>query len=162
MTLDRTPVFLGRLNPGARLQIESRDAFQTYISQLEPREGFVQPWVYGEPPRAFAVVELRVRPYVPGRTLAQNRDWWGNVVRPCAEHTGYHLREMHDELKLRLLPAVDSRICPACLGSGFDLDHPDARSTRELSTLAYPEVRQEAAAWAQDYLGLRLPDPRGD
>lgn len=54
-------------------------------------------------------IEISVREYKSKRSLAQNRYYFGVVVKLLGEHCGYDAEEMHETLAMRFLRIED---CP--------------------------------------------------
>ncbi len=98
---------------------------------------------------------LRLEKEKNRRSNAQNRFWWGTVVKLFAEHCGNYPDEMHEILKMELLPkAVET----------LDLDTGEVksitigRSTTGLSTAEFKDLilrAQELGA----RMGIYIPDP---
>jgi hypothetical protein len=82
-------------------------------------------------------IEIAPRRFVKPRSLKQLRTYFGLCVKAIADHTGYEVHEVHEEIKRRC---------------GID-------STKKLTTEEMEEVRECANRWAAQDLDLVLPDP---
>jgi len=81
------------------------------------------------------------------RTEAENRYYWGVVVKILAEHLGYTKDEMHDALRWEFLRVE------------HDKGPPTVRSTTSLSTVEFEEYLEEIRFWAWDQFECMIPLP---
>lgn len=95
-------------------------------------------------------VRATVRKETLGRTLSQNKYYWGVVLATLAEWSGHEPEELHDFLKTQWL-GLRSRSLPS--GHGFSV-HP---STRTLSVEEFSEYVDKVVRWAAEQ-GVRVPD----
>ena len=122
------PIFRGRIEQG-KICLERRDEFAKHIASLD-----------GKP------VELILKREVKRRGSAQNRYYWGVVLKTFGDGTGYQPEDLHEALKRRFL-AID----------------PDAplvmtRSTSELTTVEFNEYLEKVLQLAAE-MGVFVPSP---
>jgi len=86
------------------------------------------------------------------RTIPQNKLYWGVYVRILADHFGYFLEEMHEELKYLFNP-VDSKIKPGNRVGG---------STARMTRKQFTEYLEKIELWADAEHGVLLPKPESD
>lgn len=100
-------------------------------------------------------VLIRVEKWKNRRSNGQNRFWWGTVVKLFADHCGEHPDDMHEILKLQLLPKQVVTIDPE---TGEEKTVTIGRSTANLSTQDFKDLifrAQELGARMDIY----IPDP---
>jgi hypothetical protein len=89
------------------------------------------------------------------RTNAMNNFWWGVVVKLFGEHCGHWPDEMHEILKLKLLPKEVEVTNP---GTGEVTTMTIGRSTANLSTVEFKDLIMRAQQLGAE-MGIDIPDP---
>lgn len=90
------------------------------------------------------------------RSLLQNALWWAAVVTPIADHTGYTKDEVHELLKMILLPKHRA----LCDQNGEIVgEYVVGGSTTKLNKVQFGELIESAIKWAGETLGLVLEMP---
>jgi hypothetical protein len=123
-----TPIFRGRVEAG-KICLELREKFAEHVASLD-----------GKP------VELILRRERKRRGSAQNRYYWGVVIKLFAEAHGWDGEDLHHELKRRFLA-----------------EDPDAalvktRSTTELSTVEFNDYLEKVCQLAAE-MDVYIPAP---
>ena len=101
-------------------------------------------------------VRLTVSTVQDTRSLRQDKFWWGVVVALFAEHCGYDRMEMHEVLKMELLPVVKLLHDPATGEVAREVIV--AGSTASLSAGAFCDLVARAQRLGAE-MGLYIPDP---
>lgn len=84
------------------------------------------------------------------RSGAQNRYYWGTVVRQLSEHTGYEPEEMHEVLKLKFN-------CRRVEVGGEEMEI--GGTTTKMDTAEFNAYIEQIQRWAAQELNVILPDP---
>ena len=84
------------------------------------------------------------------RSNNQNRYYWGSIIQPISDHTGYDPQETHEILKMMFLKKE-------VLVGRTKLDI--GTSTTELSTIQMEEYLSRCRMWASQELACYLPLP---
>lgn len=97
-----------------------------------------------------APMMVEIKPYKRGRSTAQNRYYFGVVLKILGDYTGETPEDLHDYFKFRLLSGKEKIICGEMI--------PGTASTARLTTAEFSEyVDKIRAAAAQ--MGCVIPDP---
>jgi hypothetical protein len=80
------------------------------------------------------------------RSLAQNRYYWGVLVKMLSDYTGFTSNEMHQVLGNQLWSYEKD-------GRKF------IRSTTDMDTKEFSDKIEEARVFAQDNIGVYIPEP---
>ena len=91
-------------------------------------------------------IMLSVSQFRPQRSLEQNKWYWGVAIPILSEALGYDHDEMHDALKMKLLP------------KNLDTPLPTVGSTTKLNTLEFSHFMDDVVRIAAE-LGVALPLP---
>lgn len=93
---------------------------------------------------------LRLERDHPGRSLDQNRYYWGVCVEAISDWTGYEREEVHEICKAMFL-GTESKVLP--------VGHVEVpRSTRGLSTAEFSDYVDRVRRWAAGH-GVYIPGP---
>ncbi len=99
-------------------------------------------------------VEIIIRKFKSKRSNLQNRYYWGVVIPVLAEHFGYEMEEMHEEMKILFNPK-DSKIRPGKKIGG---------STTKMSTEEFysgeTSYVERICRWAASEHGVYVPPPK--
>lgn len=98
---------------------------------------------------------IRVEKFRQRRSNAQARYWWGVVVPLFSEHCGHYKDEMHEILKVQLLPK-DVEIVNKETGEAQTIRI--GGSTTHLSTTEFKDLIARAQHLGAE-LGIYIPDP---
>ncbi len=89
------------------------------------------------------------------RSLAQNAFWFGVVVKLFSEHCGYRPKDMHEVLKLELLP--EKRLLHD--GNGEVIKEVIVGgSTARLNKIEFSDLIERAQQLGAE-MGIQIPDP---
>ena len=126
------PIFTGHIESGF-FRLDNAGTFATFLRTLEGKR-----------------IELTIRRERLGRSLQQNRYYWGVVVSLIADHCGYEPEEMHEALKLKFLSDM------------VEDEHGLVRvgSTTKLSTEGFIDYINRIVRWAAQDLQCLIPDPK--
>lgn len=107
--------------------------------------------------RRFAPGQVTIRVEVEKhkRSNALNRFWWGTVVKLFAEHCGEYPEDMHEILKLQLLPKTVEYLDAE---TGESKTAVIGRSTRNLTNHEFKDLIFRAQHLGSN-LGIYIPDP---
>lgn len=98
-------------------------------------------------------VDLIIRKHKSKRSTDQNAYYWGVVLPIIAQHFGYEVEELHEEMKLMFNP-VQSKIDPSRKIGG---------STAKMSTVEFfsdeTSYVERICRWAATEHGLFIPPP---
>lgn len=97
-----------------------------------------------------AAVDVRVDERSRSRTLQQNRFWWSQPVRLCAEHCGYTAGQMHYALLGECFGYVDGP-------TGHPV--PVKPSSSDLTVEEFTHLIEWVLTWAPTELGVIVPAP---
>jgi hypothetical protein len=97
------------------------------------------------------VVTITIQPETRGRSVAQNKFYWGVCVTAVSEHTGYSPEEVHEIAKELFLPRH-----PA----GADDREEPRRTTTTLSSTEMTEFIDQFRRWAAETVGVVIDDPK--
>lgn len=101
-------------------------------------------------------VDIKIQKHKTQRSLEQNAYYWAVVVPILADHFGYEIEEMHEELKLMFNP-IQSKIDPNRKIGG---------STTKLSTVEFYSDEnsyiERICRWAATEYGVYIPPPKTD
>lgn len=126
-----TPIFYGQVKNG-RLALDKRDKFQKYLLSLN------------------GAVQLRLEKIKNIRTLAENRYYWGVIVKMVSDAMAVIPDHAHEFLKaLFLKSGVDFK------GKRYTI----VRSTASLSVKEFEEYCEQCRAWAASELETAIPLP---
>lgn len=100
-------------------------------------------------------VRIRVDVAKRKRTNPMNNYWWGVVVKAFGEHCGHWPDEMHEILKLELLPHDVEVLNPK---TGEVKTMRVGRSTANLSTTEFKDLIMRAQQLGAE-MGIDIPDP---
>jgi hypothetical protein len=127
-----TPLFFGRVK-GGKLSLEKADKFREFLSTLDGKE-----------------IALSVRKAEYTRSGAENRYYWGVVVRMVADEMAILPDEAHDFLKsLFLKEGVEVG------GKRFEI----VKSSADLSIADFEDYCEKCRNWAGSELGIKVPLP---
>jgi len=101
-------------------------------------------------------VEIIVRRAYATRSTKANAFYWGVVLQALAEHTGHLPEELHDILKAKFLPKALA-VCD--LNGELRGEYVIGGSTASLSVEEFSEYMNRIIRWAQDELGVVIPQP---
>lgn len=135
-------VFIGFIERTGILTIDQKPAFAQHLKALTGQE---------------VEVVVRKRRFI--RSLAQNRYYWGVIVKALSEHTGYEKDEMHATLKTIFLP---KHLVFTDTNGSVTSDVVIGGSTTKLSTDEFSEycaTIQRTAAEGKFGQPLYIPDP---
>lgn len=125
-----------------KLMIQDRIDFDRQVSQMNEK------WA----------LEVIVRRLVATRSWLQNRAYWGLVIEHLVRHCEgqYSPNEMHELLKAKFLP----KTLALSDGNGEIVhEYVLGGSTRSLNTAQFSEYESQIRLWAQEALGLVIPEP---
>lgn len=91
------------------------------------------------------------------RTNAQNRYYWGVVVKMISEATGQDDDDIHEFLKGRF-NAVDFDIPNKETGEVIE-KATIGRTTTKMTTIQFMEYIMQIQQWASEFLHIVIPDP---
>ena len=127
-----TPIFYGRVEDG-KLKLENASEFGTYIAKYEGKD--------------LALIIKRASLI---RTNAENRYYWGVVVRMISDEMGVLPDEAHDFLKsLFLKVGVEAN------GKRWEI----TKSTASLSVQEFEDYVEKCRQWSANELGSPIPMP---
>jgi hypothetical protein len=121
------PIFSGHIE-NHKLVVADREGMEKWISHLNGKS-----------------VQVVIRRYRKGRSLAQNRWYWGVIVPLMADHCGYDDEEMHSALRMRFLMKYEGLV-------------PTIRSTTDLSTVEFSEYCEKCIRLGAE-MGIVIPTP---
>ena len=90
------------------------------------------------------------------RTLAMNALYWGVYVKELSEYTGFTPDEMHFWLKAKFLP---KKLAVANSNGEVVGEYVLGGSTTRLNKIEFGDYLREIKQWAQDALGVVIPEP---
>ena len=125
-----TPLFRGRVEQG-KICLERREDFAAHIASLD-----------GKP------IELTLKREVKRRGPAQNRYYWGVVIKTMADAWGWIGEDLHYELRRKFLAVDPDAETPFVM----------ARSTSDLSTVEFNEYVEKVLQFAAE-MGVFVPSP---
>ena len=126
------PQFFGTVK-GGKLTLENSDRFSEYLASLEDKE-----------------VCLWVKKAEYARSTAENRYYWGVVVRLVAEEMGLIPDEAHEFLKsLFLKVGIEAN------GKRWEV----TKSTADLSIADFEDYCEKCRLWAGNELNCVIPFP---
>lgn len=126
-----TPIFTG-LVAGRKLQLDSRDQFDTYLLSLEGKQ-----------------VEVTVEKMKRKRTVDQNSYYW-LILTTIGKELGYTSHDVHELMKSMFLKR------PLWVRGKFVST---TRSTTSLDTIEMTEYIERIRQWAAEELNINIPDP---
>lgn len=94
---------------------------------------------------------ITIQEYRFKRSDAQNRYYWGVVVKMIADYAGYFIDEVHEALKLKFLPTKEVLVA----GQKYLV----ASSTASLNTAEFEEYVSKIRIWADTELEIKIPEP---
>lgn len=100
-------------------------------------------------------VTIRVEKWKAKRSNAQNRYWWGTVVKLFSEHCGEYPEDMHEILKVQLLP---KQVTVIDADTGEEKEITIGRSTSNLNASEFKQLIEKAQHLGAT-LGIYIPDP---
>lgn len=121
-----------------RLKMEGRVAFDQALRRI------------GDGPVIVRVSKQRMT-----RSRTQNNYWWGVVVPAFSEHCGYDAEEMHEVLKVQLLPQQREWTDPE---TGEVTTITFGRSTASLTTKEFSDLVERAQRLGAS-MGIDIPSP---
>lgn len=124
---------------GGRLVIRNRRAFDLALAAM--------------PDGAEVLVTVeRVR---ATRSQAQNRWYWGVIVKAISDTTGYDPLEVHELLKEKFLPKTLALPDQHGVANEFVI----GGSTTKLNKVEFGEYCEAVRRWAAECLAIDIPDP---
>lgn len=93
---------------------------------------------------------VRFRVEQPTRSNAQNRYWWGVILKYISEATGFTPEECHAIVKAMFLKHK------YVIG---DVEIDAVLSTADLATDEFNELCENARRWAAEFLHINIPEP---
>jgi hypothetical protein len=129
-----TPLFDGQVNNG-KLLLDKGESFRQYLAGLNGKR-----------------VQVTVEKIKHSRTTAQNKYYWGVVVKLISQHTGHDTEQIHELLKQMFSPKWYLRAT-----APIEISIPT--STTRLDTLEFVEYTEKCRMWANEFLGLQIPLP---
>jgi hypothetical protein len=103
-------------------------------------------------------VEIRVEKLAAARTSAQNRNYWGFIVRPVAAYSLNSDIAIHQWFKADLLPAEKFVLADPKTGEVKLTRDFAALTTTTLSEQQFSDYMEEARALAMETTGIDLSD----
>jgi hypothetical protein len=100
-------------------------------------------------------ISLKLEKEKQRRSNAQNRFWWGTVVKLFADHCGHYPDEMHEILKVELLPKEVEMVNPE---TGETKTMTIGRSTASLPKAEFKDLIHRAQELGAS-MGIYIPDP---
>lgn len=91
------------------------------------------------------------------RSQAQNRWYWGQIVKLISDETGYDPLEVHELLKEKFLPKTLALPDKHGEANEFVI----GGSTAKLNKVEFGEYCEQVRRWAAESLGVVIPDPVG-
>lgn len=123
-----------------QLRIHNRRAFDDQIRQF--KDG--------------AQVEVAVTIRRTSRSLKANAWYWGGIIQPISDYTGYTPDEVHEWAKAKFIP----KKLAICNGNGEVVDeYVLGGSTRKMNTIEFSEYCEALRQWAAETLNLYIADP---
>lgn len=108
-------------------------------------------------------VSIEVKKYFAKRSDAQNRYWWGVIVELVSVgllDTGNEFardkNKVHEYLKKLFL----SETLDVVSNEGELLQVEITRSTTDLSSKEFMQVKEQIQQWSAEFLGVDIPDPK--
>jgi hypothetical protein len=89
------------------------------------------------------------------RSQAQNRWYWGVIVKAISDSTGYDPLEVHELLKEKFLPKTLALPDKHGVADEFVI----GGSTAKLNKLEFGEYCEGVRRWAAEALAVDIPDP---
>lgn len=132
MTTALVHVHRGCVSPAGKLTLADREGFMRAMHAYAGQE-----------------VEVVVRRPKRQRSSQANRWYWGCILALIGEYCGYEPEEAHQAMKWLFLRR------PADVVGAPDT----VRSTASLSTVEFSEYCEQIRRWAEETLGLDIPDP---
>lgn len=127
-----TPIFYGTVEDG-KLSLENRSEFASYLSKMEGKD-----------------LALIIKPSSFVRTNAENRYYWGVIVRMVSDEMGILPDEAHDFLKgLFLKIGVEAN------GKRWEV----TKSTASLSVEEFEDYCEKCREWSATELNAPIPLP---
>lgn len=126
---------------GGKLRIRNRRAFDLALGH------------FADGSELLVTVE-RVR---ATRSQAQNRWYWGVIVKAISEETGYDPLEVHELLKEKFLPRTLALPDKDGVANEFVI----GSSTTKLNKVEFGEFCDQVRRWAAECLSIDIPDPVG-
>lgn len=126
---------------GGKLKLRNRAAFEAAFAQWKDCE-----------------VIVTIEKTHATRSLAQNAFWHGVIVKAFSDHCGYRPREMHEVLKLQLLPV--KRLIQNTHGEVV-CEVIVAGSTATLNKIEFSDLIERAQQLGAE-LGINIPSPNED
>lgn len=123
-----------------RLMIRDRRSFDSAVSGL--KDGWE--------------VEVEITRLRATRSQKQNAYYWGVVIHPISEHTGYPPDDVHELLKAIFIPKP-----MAILKGNGDIvgQYVLGGSTRSMNTEEFSDFTERIKEWAATELDIYIPDP---
>jgi len=100
-------------------------------------------------------VFITLEPIRDRRSLQANAFYWGVVVKTIADHTGQTPESLHEYFKARFLS--ETFLMTNKDGEVID-ERTIVRSTTRLRVIAFSEYIQSIVVWANEFLGLSIPE----
>lgn len=126
-----TPIFYGQAMDG-KLKLDKREKFFKYLSSLK------------------GMVQLRLEKVKNIRSLAENRYYWGVIVKMVSEEMAIIPDEAHEFLKsIFLKKGIEFK------GKRFEI----TRSTTSLSVKEFEDYCEKCREWAALELSVPIPVP---
>lgn len=122
-------IFYGKILRGV-IQCDYTDKYEEFLRTLEGKE-----------------VELDLRRLYRRRSTHQNRWYWGVIIAEIAGYTGYSSDEAHEAMKWMFLKVEPDGLPPT------------VKSTKDLTTMEFADYCESVRLWANETLGLDIPDP---
>jgi hypothetical protein len=124
---------------GGRLRIRNRRAFDLALAAMTDGS------------EVLVSIE-RVR---ATRSQAQNRWYWGCIVKAISDTTGYDPLEVHELLKEKFLPKTLALPDKDGIANEFVI----GGSTTKLNKVEFGEYCETVRRWAAECLAIDIPDP---
>jgi hypothetical protein len=126
---------LGQVKDG-KLSLDKSQQFKQYLHTLNGKR-----------------IELTVEKLKHTRSIQQNRYYWSVVVKLITQHTGHDSEQIHEALKIMFSPKWYMPI------GDLLMEHAFPTSTTRLDTLEFVGYIGKCRMWANEFLGLQIPEP---